>query len=192
VRRARPVEGGGRRLLTLPTLEGARVRLRSLTADDAPAILEIFGDPRVTLYMGLGPRASEAEALALIDEIHDLGRRDVLYQWGIAGRADDRVLGTVTLAHLDLRNRRAELGFALGTASWGRGLATEAVRLALDRAFTGMALHRVEADVDPRNARSLALLERLGFRREGYLPERWLTAEGWQDSVPPFSPPPRE
>jgi RimJ/RimL family protein N-acetyltransferase len=167
----------------LPTLEGTRVRLRWLEADDAADVLAVFGDPRVTAYMGLATQTTEADALALIEEIHALARRDSLYQWGIARRPDDRVMGTVTLASIDRRNRRAEVGFALGRAHWGEGLATEAVRVALEHAFGAMALHRIEADIDPRNAASLALVRRLGFREEGYLRQRWRIDGQWQDTV---------
>ncbi|HEX2165116.1 MAG TPA: GNAT family protein, partial [Thermoanaerobaculia bacterium] len=50
-------------------------------------------------------------------------------------------------------------------------------------AFGPLALHRLEADVDPRNERSLKALERLGFRREGLLRERYFVAGEIQDSV---------
>jgi RimJ/RimL family protein N-acetyltransferase len=46
-----------------------------------------------------------------------------------------------------------------------------------------MALHRVEADVDPENGASIRLLERLGFQREGYFRERWFTFGSWKDSA---------
>ena len=46
-----------------------------------------------------------------------------------------------------------------------------------------MGLHRVEADVDPENAGSIRLLERLGFRREGLFRERWFTFGSWKDSA---------
>ena len=93
------------------------------------------------------------------------------------------MMGTVTLAGRDRDNRRAEIGFILAREFWGRGLATEAVRRALAFAFGEMDLHRVEADVDPANEASLILLERLGFRREGVLRDRWFTFGSWKDSV---------
>ena len=65
----------------------------------------------------------------------------------------------------------------------GRGLASEAVRASLAFAFGPMDLHRVEADVDPDNEDSLRLLERIGFKREGLLRERWFTFGTWKDTV---------
>ena len=61
--------------------------------------------------------------------------------------------------------------------------ASEALRTALTFAFGPMNLHRVEADVDPDNAASLALLARLGFREEGRLAERWFTFGAWHDTI---------
>lgn len=126
---------------------------------------------------------SEAEARSLLDEIHACFAAKSLFQWGVARREDDRVIGTCTLYHLDRRNRRAEIGFALAREHWGRGLMQEALVALLGYAFDTLTLHRIEADVDPRNAASLRLLERLGFVREGFLRERWLVGGAVQDSV---------
>ena len=49
--------------------------------------------------------------------------------------------------------------------------------------FAEMGLHRIEADADPRNERSIRSLERLGFVREGYQRERYFVNGEWQDSV---------
>ncbi|MCA9635155.1 MAG: GNAT family N-acetyltransferase, partial [Myxococcales bacterium] len=102
-------------------------------------------------------------------------------QWGIVVRGEDRLIGTCTLASIDRTHLRAEVGFALASARWGRGLMGEALALLLDHAFGPMGLQRLEADVDPRNLRSLALLERHGFVREGY--QRGRGGGGVQDSV---------
>lgn len=83
------------------------------------------------------------------------------------------MLGTCTLFNVDLAHRRAEVGFALHRDAWGRGLATDALGALIEFSFQALDLHRLEADVDPKNERSLRVLERLGFQREGYLRERW-------------------
>lgn len=157
----------------LPTIAGRNVVLRSLTQQDAPAIHTIFGDPEVIRFWSCPPLLNLAAARELIEEIHDHFRSRRLFQWGISIHETDEILGTCTLLHLDQAHRRAEVGIALRSTVWGRGFATEALGLLLGFAFGELDLHRVEADVDPRNERSLRLFERQGFRREGYLRERW-------------------
>jgi [ribosomal protein S5]-alanine N-acetyltransferase len=167
----------------LPTLTGSRLRLRQILVRDVPSLFAVFSDPAVMRYWSRPPMTHLDEALKLLENI-DSGRRDgTLYQWGIAMRGDDRVIGTCTLFALNREHRRAEIGYALGSAHWGQGLAFEALRLSIAFAFSTMRLNRLEADVDPRNTPSLRLLERLGFVREGTLRERWRVNGEVQDSA---------
>jgi ribosomal-protein-alanine N-acetyltransferase len=168
---------------TLPTITADRIALRWLTEGDVNSLFSIFSEPDVMRYWSSPPLADASEAGKLLAHIHDSFRRRVLFQWGVARRADDRVIGTCTLFHPDLDNRRAELGYALGREHWGNGYMQEALRALLDYCFDELKLHRLEADVDPRNASSIRTLEKLGFRQEGYLRERWLVGGGIQDSL---------
>jgi len=75
------------------------------------------------------------------------------------------------------------LGYALSPDAVGRGYMTEAVRETVRIAFEELALHRVEANVIPRNTRSIAVLERSGFSREGLSPKYLRIAGVWEDHV---------
>lgn len=167
----------------LPTLTGSRLDLRHLTPEDAPAILTIFGDPDVTKFWSSPPLADLAAAREVIADVHRLYDTRQLFQWGICSRETNQVFGTCTLHNVSLPHRRAEVGFALGRTAWGRGLATEALETMIGFAFDSLDLHRLEADVDPLNDRSIRLLERQGFQREGYLRERWHQAGQRHDGV---------
>ena len=167
----------------LPALDAERVRLRWLTPDDAPALLAVFGDPEVCRYWSRPALVGIDDARALQQEIVRLFEQRTLFQWGIAERATDAIVGTCTLASLSEEHRRAEVGFALARGAWGRGYMTEALPAIIEFAFTTLDLRRLEADVDPRNVRSIRVLERTGFRREGYLRERYLLNDEVQDAV---------
>lgn len=79
--------------------------------------------------------------------------------------------------------RSAYLGYSAFFPHAAQGYMTEGLRLVLREAFGPLGLHRVEANVQPENTRSIALVERLGFRREGYSP-RYLKIRGrWRDHV---------
>jgi ribosomal-protein-alanine N-acetyltransferase len=167
----------------LPSITTERLRLRWLTPADVPALFAIFGDPEVCRYWSRPALQDLAAAQALHAEIVQYFADRSLFQWGLAERTSDRVVGTCTLAALSLEHRRAEVGFALARAAWGRGYMAEALPALLAFGFDTLALHRVEADVDPRNVRSIRLLERVGFRREGYLRQRYHVAGEAQDAV---------
>ncbi len=168
---------------TLPTLEGDRLRLRWLTQADTDALFGIFSDPDVMRYWISLPFSGKAEAEQLVREIHELFESGTLFEWGVALRETDEVIGTATLAYIDRSNGRAEIGYAIARPHWRQGYATEAIRLLLHYAFEEMNLRRIEADVDPRNEASLRTLERLGFRREGLLRERWNVGGEVQDAL---------
>ncbi|MGZ8413710.1 MAG: GNAT family N-acetyltransferase [Gemmatirosa sp.] len=167
----------------LPTIPTERLRIRALTGADVPALFAVFGDPVVCRYWSRPALPDLAAAEALHDEIAQLFVDRTLFQWGIAERATDAIVGTCTLASLTPAHRRAEVGFALARAAWGRGYVAEVLPALLTFAFAALGLHRVEADVDPRNGRSIRALERVGFVREGLQRERYLLHDEWQDAV---------
>lgn len=169
--------------LALPTLPTPRLRLRALVPADVPELYAIFSDLEVVRYWSAPPLADLAAAAALQAEIEALFQARSLLQWGIVRQGEDRVIGTCTIAAIDPNHRRAEIGFALVRGEWGHGFAREAVQTLIDFAFVELDLHRLGADADPRNHRSLALLESVGFVREGYQRESYLVGDEWQDAV---------
>ncbi len=168
---------------TLPTLTASRLALRWLEDRDAEALFEIFSDTQVMRYWSSPPWSGMAEAVEMVESVRRYFAKGSLYQWGVARLSDDVVIGTCTLAEVDVQNRRAEIGFALRQDHWGQGYMTEALRRLLGFSFEELKLHRIEADVDPRNEASIRLLEKLGFQREGYLRERWLVGDEICDTV---------
>lgn len=168
---------------TLPTLTTPRLTLRSIEPSDGPALFEIFSDREVMRYWSSLPWIDPTQGVEFVESLRPLFVEGTLYQWGVVSTSKDSLIGTCTLAHLDLQNRRAEIGFILRRDHWGQGFMSEAVSKLLQFAFSELALHRIEADVDPRNAPSIRLLERLGFQREGYLRERWLVGDEINDTV---------
>ena len=77
--------------------------------------------------------------------------------------------------------QNAYLGFAVAAPYAGQGYMTEGLQLTLRHVFTALRLHRVEANVQPANERSKRLVQRCGFRLEGFSP-RYLKIGGrWRD-----------
>ena len=167
----------------LPTLVAPRLQLRWMDGRDLDDLYAVYGDAEVVRYWSHTAWPHRDEAAIYLEAIESGFQSGNLFQWGVALRGDDRIIGTVTLYAIDHTQGRAEIGFALGRDHWGHRYAREALTVLFDHAFGALALRRIEADVDPRNLPSLNTLEALGFRREGYLRQRWHVAGELQDSV---------
>ncbi len=166
--------------LVLPT---RRLRLRPLGEPDAPALFTIFGDAAVMRYWSTPPWTSIDEARQMIDsDQRDLAGGEHL-RLGLERLDDGELLGTCSLFAISQRNRRAEIGYALASRAWGRAYMDEALRALLNHGFGQLGLNRIEADIDPRNEASARSLQRLGFRQEGHLRERWIVGGEVSDTA---------
>lgn len=168
---------------TLPVITTDRVVLRWISEDDIDGLYEVFSDPQVMRYWSTVPLTNREAAAALQREIAAGNENNSMFKWGLALRESNSVIGTTTLFNLNLDNGRAEIGYAMASARWGKGYMNEALRALVGHAFDVMNLRRLEADVDPRNAASIRTLERLGFQREGFLRERWHVNGEIQDAI---------
>jgi ribosomal-protein-alanine N-acetyltransferase len=95
---------------------------------------------------------------------------------------DFRIMGVCNLSQIFLGNlKSAYLGYWIGATFAGQGYMTEALDLLLSYAFETLRLHRVEANIQPENAHSKALVVRIGFRMEGFSPRYLKVAGRWKD-----------
>lgn len=155
-----------------PTLETPRLHLRALVPDDLAVIHHIQTDPQVIRYFGRPPMTRE-QVKERIDLVIAGIREGTSVRWGLTLRGSGELAGTAGLWRWNKDHRWAEVGYELAAEQWGRGLMTEALRAILGYAFKEMGLHRVEANLDPENAGSRRVLEKLGFVREGLFRENW-------------------
>jgi ribosomal-protein-alanine N-acetyltransferase len=124
------------------------------------------------------PPTDPADFRALVER----GRGDDFELLLLCRRGDDAILGFFNLSQI-FRGpfMNAYLGYAVGQPYAGQGYMTEGIELVLEHAFRSMRLHRLEANIQPTNAASIALARRAGFRLEGFSP-RYLKIDGnWRD-----------
>ena len=104
--------------------------------------------------------------------------------WFLFDRTDDALLGGVTISNIRRGVAQAgTLGYWMGEAHAGHGYMGEAVEAVCAHAFSRHGLHRLEAATLPDNHRSIALLERSGFQREGLARDYLCIAGRWQDHL---------
>ncbi|MDP3175823.1 MAG: GNAT family protein [Phenylobacterium sp.] len=147
-----------------------RLMLRPLESRDAAQLLALFADPAVTEFMDIAPMTDLAEAAGVVDWANDRRAHNAGVRWGVRMAGEERLLGTCGFNLLELdRGRRGEVAYDLAPAHWGQGLASEALSAVIGFGAQRLGLHRLEAMVTPGNTRSVRLLERHGFVREGVL-----------------------
>jgi aminoglycoside 6'-N-acetyltransferase len=143
-----------------------RLLLRTMTPADLDDVLDYQGRDDVSEFLLHPARTREqvAEAITLYTA-HTRLEQDG--DWiEPADELDGRVVGHMYLHLHSVENLGAEIGWTLHPDAQGRGYATEAATLLLDLAFDRLGMHRVRAELDPRNDASIALCRRLGMREE--------------------------
>src|SRR5687767_2940919 len=161
-----------------------RLSLRRFRAGDADSFAAYRADPEVARYQGW-ESCTRGDAVAFIDA--QLARapfeRGRWTQVAVELASDGSLIGDCALRMESAAARQAELGFTFAREYQGRGFATEAVSHLLGYAFARLGLHRIFAVADARNLRALALVERVGMRREGeFRDAEWFKGE-WTTTV---------
>jgi ribosomal-protein-alanine N-acetyltransferase len=163
----------------------SQIYIRELDLMDAEALLELNASNR-TIFEGITPVSKDDSFytldahLKLIDDWKQAKSQGSRYDFGIYESNNNKLIGVIALYKFGA-SEKCILGYSLDKGHYGKGYATEAVRLILDFAFKEVGFHRVEAGVMLGNIGSARVLEKVGFVREG-LARDYLKIKGkWED-----------
>lgn len=151
----------------------ARLTLRSARPDDLEAMHAVLSNPRATRWWSTPPHDSLEQTAAWLDSMIASGpdHPDFVIE------LDGLVIGKAGFWRLP------DVGYILHPDHWGQGFAGEAVGAAIDQVFATRDLDDLTADVDPDNAASIRLLERLGFVKTGFAERTWNIGGEWKNSL---------
>jgi RimJ/RimL family protein N-acetyltransferase len=135
---------------------------------DAAALYNYLRDPAVTELTSY-PVVTVPLVEAMIERSLSRWAAGEFSKWGVALQHDDQLVGTCGFNEWSQVHRWAELAFDLAQAHWGKGLMRQAVAAVLQWTYRQDEVNRVHAFVRVDNRRSVRLLERSGFVREGCL-----------------------
>ena len=151
----------------------SRLKLRSARPGDLEAMHAVLSDPRATRWWSTPPHETLNETRVWLDSMIANGPD----QPDFVIERDGMVIGKAGFWKLP------EVGYILHPDHWGQGFAGEAVEAAIGHVFAIRDIEELTADVDPENAASIRLLERLGFIRTGFAERTWNIAGEWKDSL---------
>lgn len=166
----------------LTPLETPRLWLRTFEEADVAAFAAYRNQPEAARYQSW-ESISLARAQSFVQEQRDLapGLPGEWFYFAVGLRDTGQLIGDVGLNVLVQDVRQAQVSLTLDVAFQGQGLGVEAATAVLDYAFINLDLHRVVAVVDVLNTHAVALLERVGLRREGhFLKNAWFKGR-WAD-----------
>ena len=145
----------------IPAVETERLRLRAFEEADLDAWAAIVGDPEVQAFTG--GVMDRVDAWFRIATYHGHWALRGYGQWAVCERGSGRLLGRAGLWFPE-GWPELEVGWTLARSAWGQGYATEAGRAAIDWGRSALGLTRIASVINPGNARSIAVAERLGMR----------------------------
>ena len=163
-------------------LRTERLLLRDLESGDAEAFFGYKRLPEATQYQHWRPQTLE-EIERFIGKMQGIqpGAPGEWLQLAVCLKDSSVMVGDIGLHFLPGEDRQAEIGYTISPAHQRKGYATEAVGAAVNYLFNKLDKHRVYGSVDPRNAPSIAVLEHLGFRKEGHFRQAVFMDGKWQD-----------
>lgn len=158
-----------------PEIETSRLRLRQIRSDDAEVLFKMRSDPAIMKYMDTASMKDVSEAKDMINKLSLRFIENQLPIWALSLKDDpsSHMMGYAGFIHRDKKHFRAETGYVLSPGYWGKGFVTEAMRAVLEYGFNHMDLHSVTASVNPDNAASIRVLERLKFQKEAHFRESY-------------------
>lgn len=166
-------------------LRTERLVLRTMTPADVDDVYAYQSREEVCRYLMYEPRTHEQVEEKVVSYSRALALAGDGDFWQLAiERGDDpgRVVGDVYFTIKSVANATAEIGFTVHPDYAGQGYMTEAASAVLEIAFGEIGLHRVVAELDPRNAASVALCKRLGMREEAhFVSDLWFKGR-WGDT----------
>ena len=167
-----------------PEIITERLLLSSIEKDDAPELLLLRSSEKVMEYIDKERTKTLEETAALIKRITD----DVINNEGITWKISikenpEKLIGTIGFWRIIKPHYRAEVGYMLHPDFWKTGLMKEALRAVIDFGFNTIHLHSIEAHINPGNAASAGLLEKLNFVREAYFKEDYFFRGKFLDSA---------
>lgn len=161
---------------------GQKTRLRAITSQDLPKLVEWRNDPDVNSLIGgwFFPVSLEDEKIWL-----ERSRSDNLTKrLAIEVLDDNQYIGNVGLYDIDWKNRKAEFAILIGEKSaWGKGYGVDAANALLRFAFCQINMHRIFLHVLAHHTRAIRLYEKVGFKLEGTLREDNFRDSQYKDTL---------
>ena len=166
-----------------PNLETNRLNLRRLKSEDVSEIFALRSNPEIMKFIPRPLMKTREEALEFISVMDANVNNNILLNWAITTKEEDKLIGMIGFYRMKPENYRAEVGYILSAEFHGQGIITEALERIIQFGFDEMKLNSIEAVIDPENYGSEKVLLKNNFIKEGHFKEHTFFEGKFLDSV---------
>jgi len=165
-----------------PKIETKRLSLSSFEPEDVNNFFDLRSNEEFVKYLGLQPMSKKSAARDRVDEIIQDFKVGNGISWKISLKNQTALIGYIGFWKIFYPHFLAEIGFGIEKSHQKKGLMSEAMKEVLSFGFQILGLHRIDADIDPKNRASAALLKKFGFQKEGLFRENYYFEGNFLDS----------
>jgi RimJ/RimL family protein N-acetyltransferase len=159
-----------------------RLILRGIRVTDAKSIFKYRSNSQIYKFQNWRPQSLQDVENYICTKISKIPNiPNTWYQLGILIKESNVLIGDIGIHFID--SVQVEIGFTLCLEYQSKGYATEAVFEVINYIFNNLNKHRITASVDPVNKKSIALLERIGMRKEAHFKKSIWFNEEWTDDI---------
>jgi ribosomal-protein-alanine N-acetyltransferase len=167
-----------------PELTTGRLLLRRLRLADAAGVQALRSNTDVMKYINRPLTLSLEDAENWVGIVEDALLKNEGITWCICLKEfPDQHVGNIGLWRIEKENYRAEIGYMLDPSMQKKGYMSEAINGVIKYGFDTMKLHSIEAQLDPRNTASAALLKKAGFVQEALFRENYYLRGAFADTA---------
>lgn len=157
------------------TLETERLILRKISVNDAEEAFNNWTDDHeVTKYVTWKPHGNVETTKELFKMWEERYKEPHTYKWVVYVKELDSIIGTIDVVHKSIDNKKCEIGYCYGSKFWGKGYATEALKIVINFLLNDVGFELIEAICLVTNPASGKVMEKAGMKYDATLRKRYI------------------
>lgn len=151
-----------------PILESNEYILKNIEVSNLEELFQIYSNDQVFKFCGILPKNNKETVKNMINHFERDFQKQTRVKWGIFSINDiNKLLGIIEVFDINKKVKMVTIGYYLAEDSWGKGIATNAVKILIEFLFNNVKVNRIQAEVMPLNETSKRVLLKNGFHHEG-------------------------
>lgn len=152
-----------------PVLESSWILLKQVEASDLNDLFSIYNNDHVFEFCGIYPKHNIDTVKNMISHFERDFNKKSRVKWGIYTKDPAKMVGIIEAMEFDQKSDKLTIGYYLNQEYWGKGIATESVKILINFLFRHIEVNRIQAEVMPPNNHSKKVLIKNGFIKEGLI-----------------------